>query len=317
MATPPAPVNGFQTSNNTNPYNLIDKLKATILNPALTSHYLVYITTNPEVKTASAFNTRFSSTIESDILPFSCSEASLPGSSLATHELNNDFTGVTQRHAYRRLYDDRADFTFYVNDSYEQIRYFESWMRYIVGEQIENSEYIENTYRVRYPKSYKTPFISITKFERFLGAKSSTQTSAKQFRYNFYNAFPISISSMPVSYDSSQLLKVTVSFTYDRYVADDPSTIKNPVGSSPTVGSLPTPTTNAPTESSNTPASSNSNLFTNPNFTSRFTNLESVDFTNPVSMAGFNSQALNGLNFTPSQLNYSSNTFFNSQTPLF
>ena len=47
---------------------------------------------------------------------FLCHEASLPGSSIATNEIKDDFTGVTERHAYRRLYEDRADFTFYVDD---------------------------------------------------------------------------------------------------------------------------------------------------------------------------------------------------------
>ena len=36
--------------------------------------------------------------------------------------------------------------------------------------------------------------------------------------YKFINAYPISINSIPVSYDSSQLLKCTVSFTYSRYI---------------------------------------------------------------------------------------------------
>ena len=40
----------------------------------------------------------------------------------------------------------------------------------------------------------------------------------RYLRYRFLQAYPISINSMPVSYDSSQLLKCTVSFTYTRYV---------------------------------------------------------------------------------------------------
>jgi hypothetical protein len=59
----------------------------------------------------------------------------LPGSSLATHENNSDFTGVTEKFAYRRLYDDRIDFTFYVDaENYLPIRFFESWIKFIVGE---------------------------------------------------------------------------------------------------------------------------------------------------------------------------------------
>jgi hypothetical protein len=33
----------------------------------------------------------------------------------ATLEITGDYTGVTERHAYRRVYDDRIDLTFYVD----------------------------------------------------------------------------------------------------------------------------------------------------------------------------------------------------------
>lgn len=201
----------------------VTDIKSKLMQPALTSHYEVYILPPPDAKTF-IDKSIFSADMQ-DLLRMSCSEASLPGSSLTTVEMNNDFTGVTQRHAYRRLYDDRSDFTFYVNSSsgvgvgYDQIRYFEAWLRFISGEQVSNAESTTNFYRIKYPKKYKSPFIGITKFERNLGSK---KPSGKMV-YKFVNAFPISISSMPVSYDSSQLLKVTVSFTYDRYFAENVS----------------------------------------------------------------------------------------------
>ena len=46
--------------------------------------------------------------------------------------------------------------------------------------------------------------------------------------YRFINAFPISINSMPVSYDQSDLLKCTVSFTYSRYVISGSENIVEP-----------------------------------------------------------------------------------------
>ena len=39
--------------------------------------------------------------------------------------------------------------------------------------------------------------------------------------YEFIRAFPLSIGSMPVSYESSSLLKCTVSLSYIRYVVRD------------------------------------------------------------------------------------------------
>ena len=208
----------------------VSKIKSSLLQPALTSHYECFFAipnTFPSQRqgTVKKFVEQ-SVPINQELLILSCSEASLPGSNLATHELNNDFTGVTQRHAYRRLYDDRADFTFYVNDEYNQIRVFERWMQFIIGEQEDTAPKLETFYRVSYPKSYKTT-IYITKFERTAKAKTGkgkqnetngSSYSSKKLYYSFYNAFPISITSMPVSYDSSSLLKCTVSFTYDRYL---------------------------------------------------------------------------------------------------
>ena len=42
--------------------------------------------------------------------------------------------------------------------------------------------------------------------------------------YTFIDAFPRAISSMPVSYEASDLLKCTVSFSYTRYSAKPRST---------------------------------------------------------------------------------------------
>ena len=187
----------------------VSDIKAKLLQPALTSHFQCTFNIPETVKKQLGFN-NIGGDIN-DTLMISCSEASLPGSSLATHELNNDFTGVTQKHAYRRLYDDRADFTFYVDNQYSQIRIFEGWIRYIAGEQLSFGEANNVSYRVNYPKNYKTN-IYISKFERNFGKGNAMD-------YTFVNAFPIAVNSMPVSYDTSSLLKCTVSFSYDRYFA--------------------------------------------------------------------------------------------------
>jgi len=213
-------------------------LKSKLLQPALTSHYQVWIS----VEKFRNFPSLFDGTLydfmgkldsrlpgSSELLLISCSEASLPGSSLTTQELNDDFTGITQRHAYRRLYDDRIDFTFYVNQTYDQIRFFERWMQFISGEQISKSQ--ETAFvRFKFPETYKTK-IFVDKFERNAQVRTGTGVETNgsyvgpKLSYEFINAFPISINSIPVSYDSSQLLKCTVSFSYDRYLMKNISTI--------------------------------------------------------------------------------------------
>ena len=183
----------------------VSDIKSNLLRPALTSHFEVFIVLPTFMKQTNA--------VQQDQLNLQCSEASLPGSSLATFEINNDFHGVTERHAYRRIFDDRIDFTFYVDaDNYLPIRTFESWIGGIVNgnddeDKLVNSNYY---YTARYPDEYRTD-LHITKFER------SYEQDGSNIKYTFVKAFPISISAMPVSYDSSNLLKCTVGFTYLRY----------------------------------------------------------------------------------------------------
>jgi len=197
----------------------IADIKLNLLRPALTSHFAVTIPKPP----AGGFDEflKYNGVIlNQGKLNLMCSEATLPGSNLATFEINDNFHGVTERHAYRRVYDDRIDLTFYVDaDNYLPIRYFETWMKYIVnesrGKQTDKnagSEDREYFYRVRYPEGkngYTADGLTVTKFER-----DYTQT----LEYKFIRSFPISINSMPVSYDASSLLKCTVSMSYIRYV---------------------------------------------------------------------------------------------------
>ena len=111
--------------------HLITSLKSKLLRPSLTSHFEVKIPINAlPVSVASIVGT-----MNDDILNLFCSDASLQGSTLATFEIRNDYTGVTERLAHRRMYDDRIDFTFYVDaNKYLPIRFFEKWIRYISDE---------------------------------------------------------------------------------------------------------------------------------------------------------------------------------------
>ena len=193
-------------------------LKDKILRPALTSHFEVEIPVGTgNLKTLLEGVVGSPSVIGQQTLNINCSESSLPGSSIATFEVNNDHTGVTERYAHRRMYDDRIDFTFYVDaEKYTPIRFFERWMRYVTGESGPRSDGSERNlknvgyhYRMNFPKDYRCEGLKIKKFER---------DYKNTLEYEFIGAYPISVNSMPVSYDSSGLLKCTVSMTYLRYV---------------------------------------------------------------------------------------------------
>ena len=203
----------------------IGEIKANLLNPALTSQYHVNIGKPFNDAGFDGFLSSIGGNYKQDQLNLQCSEASLPGSQLATSEIINDFYGVTERHVYRRQFDDRIDLTFYCDaEQYLPIRFFEAWMNYITntGDGIEKENY---SYRMKFPSKYKGP-LEVTKFEKSTGAKHKNKVSAKSVRpltYKFVNAFPLAISSMPVTYDASDLLKCNVSFAYSRYYIDEGS----------------------------------------------------------------------------------------------
>ena len=227
----------------------VGDIKSKLLHPALTSHFEVEIPKPPGFDTFLGQNNYQDNSVLGDQLNLMCSEAILPGSNLATLDINSDHTGVTEKHAYRRIYDDRIDFTFYVDaDKYLPIKYFEIWMKFIVDESVEKqddkgvgSKESNYFYRVRYPKEYMCEQgLKVTKFERTGNGKSYTGST---LIYNFVNAFPISVFSMPVSYESSSLLKCTVSFSYIRYYIDfKESEIARPEKN---INSTPTPTNTA------------------------------------------------------------------------
>ena len=145
-------------------------------------------------------------------------------------EVNNDFTGATEKFAHRKMYDGSIDFTFYVDaQKYSAIRFFERWMRYVTGEEGSDRDDGERrsyknpsyNYRIRYPDGdggYRCDGLTISKFER---------SHKSQIRYTFLKSFPIAVSSMPVSYDTSNLLKCTVTMSYVRYFIDE-AIVKDP-----------------------------------------------------------------------------------------
>ena len=180
---------------------------------AQTNHFLVTISSlTPEVESylqsfTKASDVRRFLSERSGIL---CNDASLPTTSYATAEEKDNFMGIPQQYAHTRVYTD-IDFTFYVDEEYTLLKIFEGWMEYISSganplmEQETKSFYR----RMRYPDSYKCNTLYINKFEKNFN---------RTMRYQFINAFPKSMSSVPVSYGPADILKVTVSFNYDRYI---------------------------------------------------------------------------------------------------
>jgi len=198
-------------------------IKSRLLNVAQTSLYRLSIPALPDAVNSFVKQRGIVSSTQVDDISLLCTETSLPGSSLATHEVTNDYHGVTEKMAYRRIYDNTLDCTFYVDREYRVIELFDGWINYIVGEGsitggFSREDFKTGTahHRILYPKTYKKD-IFVSKFER---DHHSPKGSSTFMEYTFVDAFPTNIVSMPVSYDQSQILKCTVSFSYTRYVRE-------------------------------------------------------------------------------------------------
>jgi hypothetical protein len=215
----------------------IADLKSAILEPALTSHFAVRITPPPNVISFLSAEGRIANlTDKLDTLCLLCSDATLPGSSLFTHEVTSDYPGVTEKMVYRRQYDDYSSFQFYVDAKYDIIEMFDGWINYIVGEgdgdRFPRDAYKNPnaSYRMKFRDGAKgyTGQLSIIKFERNIGSALNRQNNTidtnslqgPKLIYEFVKAFPISIDSMPVSYEGGTILKCNVNFNYLRYVRE-------------------------------------------------------------------------------------------------
>ena len=224
----------------------ISKIKSNLLNLAQTSIYQVKLQPTEDVESfLSQEGRNFSYLLNGESIELLCSDTNLPGSSLATHDVTNDYPGVTEKFAYRRIYDETIDFTFYVDKNYRVVEFLDGWINYITGQgtTFGDAEYVDRYryYRMNYSNLYKTDNLYITKFEK---------DNANSMTYQFIGAFPINMVSIPVSYEASSILKCTASFSYIRFIrkrntvpaAQTPQIPNSPTNPNPIPQTTPTTT---------------------------------------------------------------------------
>ena len=93
----------------------LSDIKSRLLNVSQSSLYRLTLSVPQAVR-----NRLSLSSVDYDNISLLCCEAALPGSSLTTHEVNNDYHGVTEKMAYRRMYDETVGLTFYVDRKHAQ-----------------------------------------------------------------------------------------------------------------------------------------------------------------------------------------------------
>ena len=194
--------NGIRTSD----------LKSRFLHLAQTSVFQVKL--NPPASVRGLLNTRgFNFNQESRDIELLCDSVSLPGTNFQTTQVQNNYAGVTELMVDRRDFGQEMQMTFYVDRNYKVIDFFEGWVDWM-SNQIRNDGYRSQfaAYRMNYPVTYRGE-VFITKFEKEAYGRCSG--------YTLIGAYPISISQTPLSYNQSNILKYTVSFSFMRYTRDE------------------------------------------------------------------------------------------------
>ena len=162
---------------------------------------------------------------ENEDINFLAYEAVLPGTSYQTTEVYGDRQGITETFANKRTYLP-VDISFYIDYDYSVIEYFEQWMGSIspnLGEYGETDSYVKFNYPEVSDEGKKRD-IQITKFERNFRSKDQRLVKGgvynmpdNRIEYTLLGAYPTNIIAIPVSYESSNILRTTITFNYNLY----------------------------------------------------------------------------------------------------
>ena len=195
-------------------YYPINTIRSRFQTVALDNKYQVFMEPNINVYNAAARVGIYRRFIDED-LGLYVTDAVLPGSSFADVEVSGDRQGITERMPFKRIYDD-VTLTFMVDKDYKVMKYFEAWIQLINPLHGDTGGKADNqVMTLNYPKDYKCT-MSIVKFNK------DYFTSSGGFLYYCYiRSWPLSISSVPVNYDSGSILKLNVTFRYERYVMEN------------------------------------------------------------------------------------------------
>jgi hypothetical protein len=207
------------------PRKNISDFKPLLTNLAQTSHYEVQFGGLPSALKTYLAAKNITSTFITDDVGLLCNSASLPTTSFSSTQVEGNYTGVTEKFANYRMYQE-ISLDFYVDKNYKALVFLESWMEFISSGSYTidtiNFQNQENYYvRMQYPEDYKTNATRIVKFDK---------DYKKELLYTFVGLFPIALNPISVSYADSQILKVSASFSFDRYIVGKIDSLSEQLG---------------------------------------------------------------------------------------
>ena len=191
-----------------------------IQNVALTSNYFVkFVLPNGGLRSHMR-KKGINDVFVADDMGLLCHDAVLPGSAMATLNTAGDFQGMIERFAHTRNFT-QINLEFYVDNEYKSLKFLEHWMEYITGSSEFNPSDDVYHFKVTYPEEYKSNDTRIIKFER---------NHFQFLEYRFIGLFPLSLNATRVSYQGSQVLKASASFSFDRYICGESSSLARDLG---------------------------------------------------------------------------------------
>lgn len=155
-----------------------------------------------------------------------CDEAMLPNISAATGQLNNRYLGEgTINYPHTRMVSEFS-LSWMCDANMAPYKFLTAWHNFIFGDwcdtqsstslkdfkSIPLNRNLNKTYRLRYPNEYQA-VLRIAKTEKGKNAPNSRVPVLVIFQ----DVYPYSIDSVPLSYGSSQITKVTANFYYTRH----------------------------------------------------------------------------------------------------
>jgi hypothetical protein len=146
-------------------------------------------------------------------LPLRCESAELPGRQLVTQDVK--IYGPVYKVPYQSLYQDII-LTFLENDTLGIRTLFELWMDRIFD---------SSTNILSYPNRYRVD-MQVTQYDVVSSAENSTGLD-EVATWNLFNAFPLSINQMPLSWTEDGFHRTTVTFAYEYYTISKPNSGAN------------------------------------------------------------------------------------------
>ncbi len=175
--------------------------------------------------------------LDIDLYEGFCDEASLPPSQAATGQITGRYLGEgAVSYPHTKMYTD-VSLSWMCDANMEPYKFVQAWWQYIFGEydaggtlhdeaayqpQYNNTKTLLGTgnpeknrtreTRLRYPESYLSQIV-IAKAEKGGGSPTDRMATAHVLQ----EAYPYSVDSVPLSFGSSQLVKVTANFYYSKH----------------------------------------------------------------------------------------------------